>query len=136
MCMCLFVNITMFDLYSVICFSCFYWENPSKTHRENPFLMSVRAQWKFRWPAHAYLLPTQWRFKYFEARNGKLWRDFFYNCVPVFAWGAITDSDKVSLYLLIHVKIMQFHEGCNGIYFLSIFSMLILRPILISRRDM
>ena len=44
MSMCLFVNITIFDLYSVIWSSCFYWENPSKTHRENPFLLPARAQ--------------------------------------------------------------------------------------------
>jgi hypothetical protein len=31
-----------------------------------------------------------------------------------FAWGA-TDSDKVSFYLLIHVKMTYLHEECNGI---------------------
>ena len=41
--------------------------------------------------------------------------------------GGATDSDNVSFYLLIHVKIL-FHEGCNRIYFLSIFSMLIPQP--------
>jgi hypothetical protein len=38
-----------------------------KTHRENPFFASARAQCEFGWLAHAYLLPKQWRFEYFEA---------------------------------------------------------------------
>ncbi len=35
--------------------------------------------------------------------NVKLWSDLFRNCAPVSLGGA-TDSDKVSFYLLIHVK--------------------------------
>ena len=58
---------------------------------------------KFHWPAHAYLLPKQWRFKYFEARKCQTLEGFFSQLCTCFAWGA-TDSDKVSFYLLIHVK--------------------------------
>ena len=38
--------------------------------------------------------------------NGKLWRDFFPNCVSLggVGGGGATDSDKLSFYLLIHVK--------------------------------
>ena len=42
-----FVNNTWFDLHSVILFCCFYGEigeNWGKTHRENPFTLSARAQ--------------------------------------------------------------------------------------------
>ena len=48
----------------------------------------------------------------------------FLQLCTCFVWGA-TDSDKVSVYLFIHVENMLFHEGCNGICFLSI----IPRPI-------
>ncbi len=41
----LFVNITMFDLYSVICFDVFTGKTLRKPfQRENPFLLSARAQ--------------------------------------------------------------------------------------------
>ena len=46
----LFVNITNFELYSVsfICgFDIVNGGGGVETHRENPFLLSARAQWEF-----------------------------------------------------------------------------------------
>ncbi len=41
---------------------------------------------------------------YFEVRKmANSWRDLFTGCAPV-SLGGTTDSDKVSFYLLIHVK--------------------------------
>jgi hypothetical protein len=54
--------------------------------------------------AHAYLLSKQWRFEYFEAGKYQTLEGFFSQLCTCFAWGA-TDSDKVSFYLFIHVKI-------------------------------
>jgi hypothetical protein len=47
-------------------------------------------------------------------RENQTLEGFFSQLCTCFAWGA-TDSDKVSFYLFIHVKITEFHEGCNGI---------------------
>ena len=51
MCVYLFVNITRFDLYSVILFCCFYGGNrgkpTGKTYGENPFFAFARAQFEF-----------------------------------------------------------------------------------------
>ena len=74
-------------------------------HRENPFFLSARAQCEFGWHAHVYLLQKQWRFEYFEAGKYPALEEYFSQLCTCFAWRA-TDSDKVSFYLLIHVKIM------------------------------
>jgi hypothetical protein len=47
MCVYLFVNITRFDLYSVILFCSFLRGKSGKTHRENPFFAFARAQREF-----------------------------------------------------------------------------------------
>jgi hypothetical protein len=98
-----FINITRFDLYSVILF--FYRGNLGKPNWENPFLLYARAQCEFGSHANAYLLPKQWRFEYFKARKYQTLEDSFSQLHPCFAWEA-TDSDKVSSYLLIHAKSM------------------------------
>ncbi len=67
--------------------------------------LSARAQYTFCWPAHAYLLRKQWRFKYFKTRKWQTLEGFFSQLCSCFVWGA-TDSDKLSFYLLIDVKIM------------------------------
>jgi hypothetical protein len=64
----------------------------------------ARAQCEFDWVAHAYLLSKQLPFEYFEARKYQTLEGFFSQLCTCFAWGA-TDSDKVSFYLFIHVKI-------------------------------
>ena len=90
----------------MICFCCFCWENPpSKTHRENPFLLSERAQFVGLRMRICYQNNGGSNISKHEV--GKLWRDFFPNCAPVSlggGGGGATDSDKVSFYLLIHVK--------------------------------
>jgi hypothetical protein len=94
----LFVNITRFDLYSVILFCLFLRGKSGKIHRENPFFLSARAQCEFCWNTHAYLLPKQWPFEYFVAEKYQTLEEYFSQLCTCFAWGA-TDSDKVSFYL-------------------------------------
>ncbi len=120
MCMCLFVNITMFDLYSVICFSCFYWENPSKTHKENPFYcLRVRNR-----SFVGLRMRICYQNKYFEARKCQTLKGFFSQLCTCFAWGA-TDSDKVSFLSIDSCEIYVI----PGVQRNCIFSVLILRPI-------
>jgi hypothetical protein len=64
----------------------------------------ARAQCEFGRVVHAYLLSKQWRFEYFEAGKYQTLEGFFSQLCTCLAWGA-TDSDKVSVYLFIHVKI-------------------------------
>jgi N-acetylmuramoyl-L-alanine amidase CwlA len=101
----LFVNITRFDLYSVILFCCFYGGNRGKPTGKIHFSrLRVRS---------ASLANLRIRICYqnnggsniSKRENSELWREYFPNFCTCFAWGA-TDSDKVSFYLLIHVKIM------------------------------
>jgi hypothetical protein len=40
-----------------------------KTNRENPFLLSARAQVVFGQHVHAYLSPKLWPIEYFEAQK-------------------------------------------------------------------
>ena len=94
-----------FDLYSVILFCCFYGGNRGKPTGKIHFSrLRVRS---------ASLANLRMRICYqnnggsniSKRENSELWRDYFRNCAPVsLAWGA-TDSDKVSFYLFIHVKI-------------------------------
>ncbi len=124
MCMCLFVNITMFDLYSVICFSCFYWEPFENPQGKSIFIVCACTIEVLLACTCVFATKTMAVLSTKMANFGGI----FSAIVRLFRLGGgATDSDNVSFYLLIHVKIL-FHEGCNRIYFLSIFSMLISQP--------
>ncbi len=72
----------MFDLYSVICFSCFYWENPSKTHRENPFLLLRVRNRSFVALRMRICYQNNGGSNISKHENVKLWSDLFRNCAP------------------------------------------------------
>jgi hypothetical protein len=100
----LFVNITRFDLYSVILFCCFYGENRGKPTGKIHFShLRVRS---------ASVADLRLRICYqnnggsnsSKRENSELLEGLFSQLCTCFACGA-TDSDKVSFYLLIHVKI-------------------------------
>jgi hypothetical protein len=59
-----------------------------KTNKENPFFLSAPAQCEFGLHAHAYLLPKQWRFEYFEAGKYQTLKEYFSQLCTCFAWGA------------------------------------------------
>ena len=80
MCVYLFVNITRFDLYSVILFCCFFGGKPTgKIHFSR---LRVRS---------ASLVDMRMRICYQnnggsnipKRENSTLWRDYFRNCAPV-----------------------------------------------------
>jgi hypothetical protein len=88
----------------VILFCCFYggksWKPTGKIHFSCLRVRSAGlADMRIR-----ICLPKQWRFEYFEAGKYQTLEEYFAQLCTCFAWGA-TDSDKVSFYLLIHVKI-------------------------------
>ena len=80
MCVCLFVNITRFDLYSVI-FLSFLRVKSGKTHRENPFLRLRVRVWLTCKPKLAD--QNNGGSNISKRENSELWRDYFRNCAPV-----------------------------------------------------
>ena len=83
MCVNLFVNITMFDLYSVICFSCFYWENPSKPTGKIHFYCLRMCNRSFVGLRMRICYQSNGGSNISKHENIKLWRDFFRNCTSV-----------------------------------------------------
>ena len=83
MCVYLFVNITRFDLYSVILFCCFYGGNRGKPTGKIHF-SRLRVH-------SASLADMRMRICYqnnggsniSKRQNRELWRDYFPNCAPV-----------------------------------------------------
>jgi hypothetical protein len=62
----------------------FYWENPSKTDRENPFLLSSRAYDKsFVGLRMRICYQNNGGSNISKHEIGKVWRDFFPTCAPV-----------------------------------------------------
>jgi hypothetical protein len=104
----LFVNITKFDLYSVILFCCFYGGNRGKPTGKIHFsCLRVRS---------ASLAETRMRISTKTMavrifRSGKIsnFGGIFFPIVHLFRLGS-NDSDKVSFYLLIHAK-SNFRNG-------------------------
>ena len=76
MCVYLFVNITRFDLYSVILFCCFYGGNRGKSIGKIHFssLADLRMRICYQNNGGSNISKRE---------NSELWRDYFRNCAPV-----------------------------------------------------